>query len=215
MSSRQHPFAPTAWLFRDGATTPCRPPALPAPAARDEPAPGNWDVQGKREEGQPAGSPFATVPYRVGPAPQPTQLQTPPTNCWGGPRGAASRPHQCLPGGRCHDAATLLRGGLHAAARAVVAHAEIVADFVGHRGGCSDGLLRVVLHRDGGDGSAQQPGATGRGDPAGGQGVWVMEEPQLPWDCSWIPWEGQREGWRRTQGRSGVWSPKSPAWNCW
>lgn len=56
-------------------------------------------------------------------------------------------PHPChlLPGGRCHHAAALLRGGLHAAALVVVAHAKVVADLVGHGGGGSDGVLRVVL----------------------------------------------------------------------
>lgn len=78
------------------------------------------------------------------PTPQPIQLQTASTTCW-----TTSHPHRHLPGSRCHDTAALLRGGLHAAARAVVAHAKIVADFVGHSGSCSDGLLRVVLHRDG------------------------------------------------------------------
>lgn len=80
---------------------------------------------------------------------QPTPLQTASTTCWGG-SGAVSRPHRHLPGGCCHDTAALLWGGLYAAAHAVVAHAEIVADFMGHSGGCSDGLLRVVLDRDGG-----------------------------------------------------------------
>lgn len=50
-----------------------------------------------------------------------------------------------VPGSRCHDAAALLRRGLHAAAVAVVAEAEAVTYLVGH-GGCSaNGELRVVL----------------------------------------------------------------------
>ena len=49
-----------------------------------------------------------------------------------------------VPGSRCHDAAALLRRGLHAAAVAVVAEAEAVTYLVGH-GGCSaNGELRVV-----------------------------------------------------------------------
>lgn len=43
--------------------------------------------------------------------------------------------------GRCHDTASLFRGGLHAAALAVMAHAEVVANLVGHGGCCSNGML--------------------------------------------------------------------------
>lgn len=66
-----------------------------------------------------------------------------------------------------------------------------------------------------GDASAQQPGRMKRGDATAGNGVVGVEGPQQPWDCNWVPWEGQREGWRRIRGRNGVWCPKSPAWDCW
>lgn len=75
--------------------------------------------------------------------------------------------------------------------------------------GCSEWSCIGMGHA-----SAQQPGAMERGDPAAGNAVGVMEGPQHPWDCNWIPWEGQRKGWRRIHG-SRVWSPKSPTWDCW
>lgn len=109
------------------------------------------------DEGNQPGAPLqwstatATVPCRTGPPPHsPAHPAANSIHNLLGALGAASRPHHHLPSGCCHDTAALLRGGLHTAARAVVAHAKIVADFVGHSGGCSDGLLRVVLHRDGG-----------------------------------------------------------------
>lgn len=52
---------------------------------------------------------------------------------------SGSRLHS--PGGGSHHAASLLGRGLHAAAVVVVAHAEVVADLVGHGGGGADGQL--------------------------------------------------------------------------
>lgn len=50
-----------------------------------------------------------------------------------------------LPCGSRHDTATLGRRGLHAAALDVVAHAEVMANLVGHGGGSTDGQFRMVL----------------------------------------------------------------------
>lgn len=99
-------------------------------------------------------------------------------------------PHHS-PGGRCHDTAALFWGGLHAAALAVVAHAKVVANLVGHGGCCSDGMLRVVLPRSRGCVSSREQ-----------KGV-------APTSVSTV---SQVNG---VYGRAGILFPKSPPRDLW
>lgn len=55
-----------------------------------------------------------------------------------------------------------------------MAHAEVVADFMGHGGGRSDGLLRVVLHSDGEGSSRSREWGWGDGGTAASLG-WQLD----------------------------------------
>lgn len=126
----------------------------------------------------------------------------------GQPRAATSSADTLSPSGSGHDAASLSRGGLHAAALAVVAHAEVVPDFVSHGGGGSDRQVRVVLvQRRGGTKTASGPPPSRLGRAA---------RPGKGADATWLrragivsPMVRKAEDARGTSRLVSAWDPSS------